>query len=110
MDKDIELLKIQVYADYCHSFYNGLIVLLMSGMFSFFLTFTVLFIEGIIYFTIYLFFVFFSILGFGGLGICFFSIYSKRLERVDRLIEMMNKGEPLPSIKELMKKYIKPTA
>ena len=104
MDKDVELLKIQVYVDYCHSHYNGLIMLLMSITFSFFLTFTVLLIERLIYPLTFLFFVLLFILMFGGLGIRTFSVYIKHLEGVDKMIEMINEGEPLPSIKKLIRK------
>lgn len=104
MDKDVELLKIQVYADYCHSFYTGAVLLSMSAMLSFSIAWMVLFVEIGMNPVGYFLFLFLFVGGFGGLGIWYYYRYRKRLERIDKLIERLNKGEPLPSIKDLMKK------
>jgi len=103
MNRDTELLKIQVYADYCHSTFTSYVSFIFGGIIAFYVTIMGLFLQKTIDLTTYTLvaivvvvpFLIFMWVAYGGYHSC--------LNRVDELIEKVNKGEPLPSIKDIRK-------
>jgi len=103
MERDTELLKIQTYADYCNAEFSsassytlGIIVAYYISLMGFYLqkiidlgTYYVVLVLPLPVFVVLLWFV--------------YRAHSRKLSRVDKLIGKLNKGEPIPSIEDMIK-------
>jgi hypothetical protein len=104
LDKDTECLKIQIIADYYHSTFTAYVSFLFSLVIVWYFTLLTLTFEGCVPFE---FFLIFLATGFMPLLVMPFIVtrkYGKKLDKIDKLIQLVNKGELLPSLKELRKK------
>jgi hypothetical protein len=101
MNRDVEILKIQVLADYYHNRSNLLLSFILTVFITFSITFMTLSYEGHISLPVY----------YVSLGAVFVLVfyglytldkgYSKWLDRIDDLLRQVEKGEVLPSLREL---------
>lgn len=104
MNRDTEILKLQILADYYHSGFTSLASFIFGFAIAWFASIIALFFQNAIDVQTYIFGI---IVGFiwllGGL---FFSFreYHKNFGRIDKLIQQVNRGEPLPPLRELRKK------
>jgi FtsH-binding integral membrane protein len=103
MNRDLEILKIQVLADYYHNRSNLLLSFILTAFVTFTIALMTLVYEGHISLPVYY-------LSLGIVLICVFyglytleKRYSKCLDRIDSLLKQVEKGELLPSLKELRK-------
>jgi len=104
LDKDTEHLKIQIIADYHHSTFTAYVSFLFSIIIVWYFTLLTLTFEGFIPFEFSLIFL---AAGFIPLLVMPFIVtreYGKKLDKIDKLIQLVNIGESLPSLRELRKK------
>jgi len=104
LDRDTEILKLQVLADYYHSRFTSYASFCFGFIIAWFISFATLFFQRNIDAPTYYFGIF-----VGGIGIAMFLVstlkeYHKNLNKIDKLIQCINQGEPLPSLEELRKK------
>jgi hypothetical protein len=107
LNRDTELLKIQILADYYHNHFTTNLTFLLSGFLTLAGAVFVLVFEGhltplgyYISLIIIVIPISFWIYSTG-------KTYSKNLNRIDSLLEQVENNEPLPSLKELRKKVTK---
>jgi len=103
MNRDTELLKIQVYASYCHSTFRGRVAFVFGLIVAYCTSLLVLNLQKTMDLTTYFVSMF---MAFPVLALFLWTTYSRyqrRLNRVNELIEMVNKGESLPSIEDMIK-------
>jgi hypothetical protein len=106
-NRDTELLKIQILADYYHSRFTTQASFLYGFIIAWGITFVALFYQKNIDMVIYTFSL---LLGYTALGAFLyyaFKDYSKKLNSIDGLIVEVNKGVVLPSLKELKREKMK---
>lgn len=103
MNREIELLKIQVYVGYCHSTFRVQISFIFGALVAILVSLMGLFFQKAInvvtyYGTLLLcvpFFAFYVVRGYRN--------YQKSLGKVDNMIEHVDNGNSLPSIKDMIK-------
>ena len=106
-DKEIDLVKIQIYADKLHTFLTiqASVVFVALGLFGIFIT---LYYQSLMELNFY----FVNVYNVGMtviavLAICAFDIfmrrYHKNFERISRMIGVVQKGEQLPDLDKLDK-------
>jgi len=101
MNKDVELLKVQVYAEKCHARYTLSMSLVFGFLFPFSVAFFVLFHERFL--TLGEFCILFAVL----YGACFLFLlhvkrgYKDEFKTISEMIEIINEGKELPSLEEL---------
>lgn len=104
MNRDTEVLKLQILADYYHSEFTSFFSYLFTLIIGFSLFILTVYFEGIIPIELTLIF---AVIGFIVFAVGLFLFrreYHKNLDRIDKLIQQVNRGEPLPSLRELRKK------
>jgi hypothetical protein len=101
MNRDTELLKIQILADYYHSRFTTQASFLYGFIIAWGITFIALFYQKNIDMVIYTFSLSVGFIALGYFLYYAFKDYSKKLNSVDELIAEVNKGEVLPSLEEL---------
>jgi hypothetical protein len=103
VDKDIGLLKIQTYIDYCNSNFATESELTVGLYVAYYVLILGLFVQKTFDFLHYAVFLFFPLPIF----MIFFGFIYKardfRLARADLLIERLGRNEQIPSIQELLK-------
>jgi len=103
-DREIELLKVQVYGDRCHNRFISLLTIPWAFFISFSAVFYTLFLQKTM-----------SIIIFLGLQISISAFlvyetydirkkYKKDLKKISDIIEKVKNGKELPSLEELIKK------
>lgn len=106
-DKDIDLMKIQIYADKLHTFLTlqASVVFVVLGFFGIFIT---LYYQSLMELNFY----FVNVYNVGMtvnavLAICAFEIFMRRyhrdFERISRMIGVVQRGEQLPDLDKLNK-------
>lgn len=104
-NRDTEILKIEILADYYQSKFNSSISFILSVAIGFFITLITLLIQKAIGIEKYIFGIIFTIALIGFLLFGASRNYQKNLDNMDELIQQINKGEkPLPPLKQLRKK------
>lgn len=103
MNRDTELLKIQVYADYCHTTFTFITSALVSVFVGLLLVFLGLAYQGVI-----LWFVYYP--ASAGIVIMFyvnltsvFKDYHNSLDEIQAFINQVENNESLPTLKEMRK-------
>jgi hypothetical protein len=107
LNRDTELLKIQILADYYHSQYTTNLSFYLTGFLTMAAAVFVLVVEGHISPILYWIYLFVIALPFGYWSYSTRKTYSKNLNGIDGLIEQVENNKPLPSLKELKKKVTK---
>jgi len=101
MNRDIEILKIQVLADYYHNKSSSALSFMLTALITLAITFMALVYEGHLSLPVY------YILLAAIIGFFFYELhtlnkqYSKYLDKIDDLLRRVENGEVLPSLKEL---------
>ena len=103
MNRETELLKIHVYVGYCHSNFRVLISFIFGALIAILVSLMALFYQNAFdimtyYIAIFVCFPFFAFYEWRIYG-----DYKKNLGKVDNMIERVDKGNSLPSIKDMMK-------
>jgi hypothetical protein len=101
--RDTELLKIQAYIDFCNTEFSIGSSYSLGVIVAYVISVMVLYLQHSIDQTTYYVLLALGTIVFVPLVIYVYRIYSKRLSRVDKLIEKLNKGEPIPSIRDMIK-------
>ena len=104
MNRDTELLKIQVYAGYWHSQFRSRISYVFGAIIAVYVSLMGLFLQKTIDLLTYYLALF---VGAPIFLIFLWSVYRdyhRNLDRIDELIQRVNNGESLPSLRELRKK------
>ena len=101
---ETEVLKIQILASNYNSSYTIVVSAVFGFAFALLIAFVTLFFQNAIDLSLYYVGIIAVIVWFAILLPYASKIYSKNLDRIDKLIEQVNKGEPLPSLRELRKK------
>lgn len=104
MKRDTELIKIQVFAGYCHSEFRSRISYIFGAIIAVYVSLMGLYLQKTIELLTYYLTLF--------VGVPFFLLflwsvyrdYHENLDKIDKLIQQVNKEEPLPSLRELRKK------
>jgi len=104
LKRDTEILKIQVLADYYHSRFTSSASYVFGAIIAWIISFAVLFFQHNIDIITFYFGIFVGAFGFSVILFRTFREYHKNLNKIDELIQCVNQGEPLPSLKELRKK------
>lgn len=99
----IEMLKIHVFSDYCHSTFTSAASYVGGAIVALTVALMVLFYQRNIELMTYYFGLAAMAASFPVILLYIHTRYNKGLRRIDRLIEMMKQGEPIPSIAELIK-------
>jgi len=101
MDKDTELLKIQIYADYCHTIFTFRTSLQVSALVGLLLVVLGIAYQGLIpWFAFYL--AIFLIAVFLALVIRkIFKDYHNDLNFIQILFSLVEKNDPIPTFKEM---------
>jgi len=107
LNRDIELLKTQILADYYHNQFTTNLSFLLSGFLTFAAALFVLVVEGHLTLIEYYGFLFVIVIPFGYWIYSTRKTYSENLDSIDSLIEQVENNKPLPSLKELKKKQPK---
>ena len=104
MNRDVELLKVQILADYYHTQSNLTLSFLLTCLIALTIAFMTLLIEGHInLLTYYILLAVIVILFYYWLRKTN-NRYSKNLDKIGDLLKQIEIGEPLPSLKELKEK------
>ena len=104
MKRDTELLKIQVYVGYCDSHFRVLISFVLGASVAVVVALMGLFlqnkIDAVTYYVVILLFVvpFFAFFVWHN-----YRDYRESLSKVDSMIECVNNGKVLPSVKDMLK-------
>ena len=101
MDKDTELLKVQVYADYAHSRYTVQASYILSAIVAYFFAIFGLRLQNYLALELYWILVAVPIPFFGYMLYSTHKTYVQRMARVDELIKKANTMQSLPSIEEM---------
>lgn len=107
MDREIDLLKIQIHADYCQAnfiFLSSIVVSVFAGLF---LVFVALVYQGLMSWYVYY-------LSIAVVTVFFFielrrilKEYHNDLDQIQDLLSQVEKNESLPTLKEMRKKQKK---
>ena len=103
MNRDTELMKIQVYASYCHSDFRVRISYVFSALIAATVLFTSLAYQELIDRVTYSIAMVVGVLVFLYLMYTVYRDYKESLEKVDNMIKRVNEGNSLPSVKEMIK-------
>jgi hypothetical protein len=103
MDRDTELLKIQVYAGYCHSDFRGRVSYVFSALIAALVLLTGLVYQELIDRVTYGIAMPVATLIFLYMLYFVYKGYTKDLCKIDNMIERVNKGNSLPSVKDMIK-------
>jgi len=103
-DRDTEVLKIQVLADYYHSKFTSSASYVFGAIIAWAISFAILFFQHNIDIITFYSGIFVGAIGFSAILFYTYREYHTNLNKIDELIQQVNKGEPLPSLKELKKK------
>lgn len=104
MNRDTEVLKIQILAGYYRSRFTSISSFIFSFAIAFLISIVTLFFQNVIGIILYTFGIIAFVIWLQ-VGLFFaFREYHKNLNRIDKLIQDVNKGEPLLTLKELRKK------
>ena len=103
MNRDVELLKVQILADYYHNQANLGLSLLITGSIALTIALMTLLYEGHINLLIYSISLGIIMIVFGYWSRKTNNRYSEDLDKIDDLLKQVEIGEPLPSLKELKK-------
>ena len=103
MNRDTELLKIQVYAGYCHSDFRGRISYVFSALIAALVLFTSLVYQELFDRVTYTIAMFVAMLFFLYLLYFVYKGYTEDLGKIDNMIERVNRGDSLPSVKDMIK-------
>jgi hypothetical protein len=103
MSRDSELAKIQILADYYHTHYTIVLSFLLTGLVALAAALFSLVYEGRITFLSYYVLLAVIVIPFIYAIALTGKHYSKNIDRIDGLLGQLEKGQPLPSLKELKK-------
>jgi len=106
-NRDTELLKIQILADYYHSRFTTQASFLYGFIIAWAITFIALFYQKNIDIVIYYLSLLLGFISLGAFLYYAFKDYSKKVNNIDGLIAKVNKGETLPSLEELKREKMK---
>ena len=104
MDKDAELLKIQVYADYCHTSFTFFSSIIITASVGLLLVALPLLYQGSISWLTYYVWIAIVGIGFSVLLINTLKEYHKDLDKIEDFLKKVEKKEPLPMLNEMRKK------
>jgi hypothetical protein len=107
LNRDTELLKIQILADYYHNHFTTNLSFLLSGFLTFAAALFVLVFEGRLTLEGYYIYLIVIVVPLGFWIYSTRKTYSKNLDSIDGLLEQVENNEPLPSLEELKKKVAK---
>lgn len=103
MNRDTELLKIQAYADYCHTTFTLRASVLASGFVGLLLAILVLAYEGLVLWTVYYLASAATVIMFYVNLASVLKDYHNSLDQIQAFINQVNSNEPLPTLKEMRK-------
>jgi hypothetical protein len=103
-ENEIELLKIQVYSEYCNSMYGNLASYVLGATVAFYITIMGLYLQKSIDLITYYVFLFVPFPLFIFLLLLTYRRHEEKLKRVDQMIELVKQGQPLPSIENMLKR------
>jgi signal transduction histidine kinase len=103
MYKDTDLLKIQVYVGYCHSVFRSRVSYVFGAIIAVVVSLMGLILQKTIDIYTYFFSLIVAGLVFVPLLLFVYRDYRKNLSKVDKMIERVNKGDLLPSVKDMIK-------
>jgi hypothetical protein len=103
MERDTELLKIQAYMDYCNSDLSSSSSYVLGTVVAYYISIMSFYILKVFDLVTYYVYLFLPLPFFAVLLWLTYRTHAKRLSRVDKLIEKLNKGEPIPSIEDMIK-------
>jgi len=103
MSRDSELAKIQILADYYHTHYTIVLSFLLTGLVALAAALFTLVYEGHITFLSYYVLLAVVVIPFVYAIALTGKHYYENIEKIDGLFEQVEKGKPLPSLKELRK-------
>jgi len=103
MDKDMELLKIQVYVGYYHSHFRVLVSFILGALVAVLVLLMGLFYQNAIDLKTY-YVVVFGCFPFFAVPLWLtYRDYRRNLGKVDIMIERVDKGNSLPSVEDMIK-------
>ena len=103
MNRDVELLKVQILADYYHTQFNLVLSFLLTGVIALAIALMTLVYEGHINLLVYYILLVCIAVPFSYGLRTISKDYSENLDKIDDLLKQVEIGEPLPSLKELKK-------
>lgn len=103
MNRQQELLKIQVYVGYCHSNFRVQISYVLGAVVTIVVSLMVLFLQNTINVVTYSVAIFLCAPLFAFLLWRGYKDYQKNLGKVDTMLERVDKGNSLPSVKDMIK-------
>jgi len=103
LNRDTELLKIQVYADYCHTTFTFRASVIVSGYIGLLLTILVMAYQGLIGWIVYYLIAAAIIIIFSVNLASIFKDYHNSLDQIQTLLNKLENSEPLPTLKEMRK-------
>jgi len=104
MNRDVELLKVQILADYYHTQFNLVLSFLLTGVITLAIALMTLVYEGHINLLIYYILLACIAVLFSYELHTISKDYSENLDKIDDLLKQVEVGESLPSLKDLKKK------
>jgi hypothetical protein len=103
VERDTELLKIQAYEDYVNSNFGSGSSYVLGAIVAYYISVMGFYIQRIIDLGTYYVLLFLPLPVFVVLLFSTYRTHTKQLIRVDLLIEKLNKGEPIPSVEDMIK-------
>jgi hypothetical protein len=103
VERDTELLKIQAYEDYVNSNFGSGSSYVLGAIVAYYISVMGFYVQKIIDLGTYYILLFLPLPIFVPLLWFTYRTHRTQLSRVDTLIEKLNKGEPIPSIEEMIK-------
>lgn len=105
MNREIELIKIQVLSEYYHSRFTFVSSIVVGGFIGIIVASMTLYYEGVINTLTFTVGSSVALIVFGYFGLnMIFKHYQADLVFVDKLLDCVQRGEPLPPIEQLMER------
>jgi len=104
ISNESELLKIQVYADYCHTIFTLKASILISGFVGLLLVLLGLLYQALISWFIFYFGSLLVFVAFAPALIYVFRSYHSDLDQIQGYLSKIEKNEPLPEFKDMRKR------
>jgi hypothetical protein len=103
LNRDIELLKIQVYADYCHTTFTFRTSVLVSGFVGLLLVILGLTYQGLMLLYVYYLTSAATLIVFYANLATVFRNYHNSLDQIQAFMNQLEIGESLPALREMRK-------
>lgn len=101
--RDTELLKIQVYVDHCNSTFRSMASFIFACIVSLTITLMTLYLQKAMSAVVYTVAIILVFAFFAPWVVFTYISYHRCLDKVEKFIAMINKEEPLPSMKDMRK-------